>query len=90
MSVFGLKSYGEKAEYWVSASKNRPEALNKGYACLPAVAAQVILLHHEEMKSFAEIATVMGKSISTVRHYYNRGIFLLHRQLERGRAEANT
>jgi len=52
--------------------------IEKGFCTLKPDSARVLKWHYIEGYSLHEIATLIGKSISTVRNHHNRGIFLLH------------
>jgi DNA-directed RNA polymerase specialized sigma subunit len=57
-------------------------ALKEALNLLKPEMAAVLKLHYWEHKPFKEIASLIGKSISTVRHRRSRGIFLVFHFLE--------
>jgi RNA polymerase sigma-70 factor (ECF subfamily) len=66
-----------------SIAREEKETLTNAIEHLPAHYREVLLLRAEEMLSFEEISTVVGKPLNTVKSLYRRGLALLHKTLSK-------
>lgn len=77
-----LNNYVERRLFWEKVTNEVPrDALEQALQQLPVKMRDVLIAHHATGQRFKEICMVMSLSDSTVRSYYQRGIFLLARQL---------
>lgn len=76
--------------FWEAMQKTQtPEAIQKALKTLPGDTTKILNLHYGTKHTVKDIAYMLNRSVSYVRHHQNRGIFLLQKHFDNNRREVD-
>lgn len=80
MKELTLNNNRERRHYWeFSIGQFSASTIDTALRALKPEMGEILDLHYRKGYSLLQISTMMGRSISQIRNYHNRGIYRIYR-----------